>query len=193
MATSSSPSKTPSDEKEIVRQLLRESELSRDQLPYTDEFALLKRKYEATVHRRTTDSQFWLLLRRGGKPGGLGREKSRRKKMPDPQLTTEQKLELLRLFPDGLGIRDQLPYTDEYDRLHQQFNRLTQLKLDQREFWRVLCRVGKASRKPQPIFQSAPLGGLPKDLVDYVEDQNPGGAESQPSQLNAFVAGRLPR
>jgi len=184
LATSSSLPKTPSGDKEIVRRLLRETEFSRDQLPYTDEFARLKREYETTVHRQVTDSQFWLLLRRGGKPGGLARDKSRKKKMPDPQVTTEQKLELLRLFPDGLGIRDQLPYTDEFDRLHRQFNRLTRLKLDQREFWRVLCRVGKASRKPQPIFESAPLGGLPKDLVDWVQDQNPwwSGKPAKPTE-----------
>ena len=49
-ATSSfvAASKTRLDEDELVRQLLQEAELSRDQLPYSDEFSRLKRKYEAS-------------------------------------------------------------------------------------------------------------------------------------------------
>jgi predicted AAA+ superfamily ATPase len=161
------------DETKVVGQLLHEAKYSRDQLPYTDEFARLKRQYETCLHRRVTDSQFWRSLVRVGKRGKQAREKSRKVKVPSPKLTTEQQLELLRLLPDGIGNRDQLPYTDEFDRLRRQFNKLTRSKLDQREFWRVLSRVGKRSRKPQPIFQSAPLGGLHEDLVKYLEVQNP--------------------
>jgi predicted AAA+ superfamily ATPase len=108
-----------------------------------------------------------------GKKGGFARDKSRRRRVPAPKLSTEQQLELLRLFPDGIGSRDQLPYTTEFDELHRRFSRLTDLKLDEREFWRVLSRVGKRSRKPKPLFQTAPLGGLQPELVQWLEIQNP--------------------
>jgi len=158
---------------EGVQPLLGEAVLSRDQLPYTDEFARLKKKYETRLRRQVTDSQFWRSLVRVGKRGGLARGKSRKTKVPSPTLTTEQKLELLRLLPDGIGSRDQLPYTDEFDHLHRQFSRLTRTDFDEREFWRVVSRVGKQSRKPQPLFQTAPLGGLPEELVQFLELQNP--------------------
>ena len=161
------------NETEVVRQLLSEAVLSRDRLPYTDEFARLKKKYETRLHEQITDSQFWRSLVRVGKRGGLARGKSRKTKVPSPKLTTEQQLELLRLLPDGIGSRDQLPYTEEFDNLHRQFSKLTRTNFDNREFWRVVSRIGKRSRKPQPIFQTAPLGGLPEELVHFLELQNP--------------------
>jgi len=66
-----------------------------------------------------------------------------------------------------------LPYTQEFDHLRSRFSQLTGTTLKKREFWRVLSRVGKRSRKPQPLFDTAPLGGLPADLVQLLELQNP--------------------
>lgn len=143
-----------------------------DQLPYTDEFDRLKVRFERAVRREVSNSQFWRILKRVGKRGGLSR-KGKRVKVDSPPLSREQQLEIIRLLPDGTGSRDQLPYTSEFDRIHRQFNRHTKLNLDKREFWRVVSRVGKKSRKPQPIFEAAPLGGLPGELVAFLQDQNP--------------------
>ena len=159
---------------DVARNLLRESEFSRDQLPYTPEFERLKKKFTKLSRRNVEDSEFWQLLTRAGKrEGGLARDKTKNKRVPSPKLTTEQQLELMRLLPDGIGSRDQLPYTELFDHLHSQFTKLTRTRLDAREFWRVLSRVAKRSRKPQPIFQTAPLGGLPEELVNFLELQNP--------------------
>lgn len=173
-----------SNETELIRQLLSEAALTRDQLPYTDEFARLKKRYETRLRAHVADSQFWRLLVRVGKRGGLGREKSRKTSVPSPKLTTEQQLELLRLVPDGIGSRDQLPYTEEFDSLNRRFTRLTRTGFDKREFWRVVSRVAKRSRKPRPIFQMAPLGGLPEGLVHFLELQNPwwGGKPAKPTE-----------
>jgi predicted AAA+ superfamily ATPase len=172
-AASSSVSRTRLDETEVVRQLLEEAELSRDQLPYTDEFARLKREFETRLRRRVTESEFWRLLVRVGKRGGLARPKSEIQKVPAPKLTTEEQLEMLRLLLDGIGTRDQLPYTERFDILHRRFNRLIRANLDQREFWRVLSRVGKRSRKPKPLFDAGTLTGLHEELVQLLERQNP--------------------
>jgi predicted AAA+ superfamily ATPase len=172
------------NETDAIRQLLHEADLSRDQLPYTDEFARLKKKYEAQLHKRVTDSEFWRSLVRVGKRGGLARKKSKQKRVPAPKLPTEQQLELLRLFPDGIGNRDQLPYTEEFDGLHRQFSKLTRTTLSKHEFWRALSGVAKRSRKPQPLFQTAPLGGLPEELVHFLELQNPwwSGSPAKPTE-----------
>ena len=119
-----------------------------------------------------------------GKRGGLARPKSRKTRVPSPRLTTEQQLELLRLFPDGIGNRDQLPYSDRFDAIHRQFNKLIRANLDRREFWRVLSRVGKRSRKPRPLFDATPLGGLHEDLVEFLLLQNPwwSGKPAKPTE-----------
>ncbi len=160
------------DEMQFVRELLKNAVHSRDQLPYTDEFVELKKRYEGQFSR-ISNSEFWGLLTKIGKKGGLARDKSVQRRVTAPRISTEQQLELLRLFPDGIGSRDQLPYTSEFDELHRRFTRLTGLKLDKREFWRVLSRVAKRSRKPKPLFESAPLGGLQPELVQWLEIQNP--------------------
>ncbi len=177
-------SKTQPDETHVIRQLLQQAVHSRDQLPYTDEFLRLKSKYERHLRQTVPDSAFWRLLTRVGKKGGLARDKSQRKTVSSPKLTTEQQLELLRLLPDGIGSRDQLPYTADFDALHRQFSRLTGTKLDKREFWRVLSRVAKRSRKPTPIFDAAPLGGLHPELVHFLELQNPwwSGKPAKPTE-----------
>lgn len=181
-ATSTTPSKKQFEKVPFVKKLLREAEHSRDQLPYTTEFADLKRQYERASGSRVGDHEFWELLWRVGKRGGLARAK--RSKVLSPKLTREQQLEMLRLLPDGIGSRDQLPYTDEFDHIHRQFSRLTRTNFDKREFWRVVSRVAKRSRKPQPLFETAPLGGLPEELIHFLERQNPwwSGAPAKPAE-----------
>jgi len=143
-------------------------------LPYTPEFERLKKRYtKLSGPTVANDSEFWQLLTRAGKRGGLARDKTKNKRVPSPRLTTEQQLELMRLLPDGIGCRDQLPYTELFDHLHSQFSTLTRTRLDAREFWRVLSRVAKRSRKPKPVFQTAPLGGLNHRLVEIIQFQNP--------------------
>lgn len=159
--------------KEFVLKLLAEIELPRDALPYTDDFDTLKAKYEK--HQRTTldDVGFWRMLSSVGKGGGLGTKGTKKKAPPTPSLTADEQLEILRLMPDGIGNRDHLPYTAKFDDLHRRFVKLTGKKLDKHEFWRGLSRVAKLSRKPKPVFDTLPTGGLDKELIDFIDLQNP--------------------
>lgn len=172
-ATSEPSSERSPESKATVRELLRESSLPRDALPYTDEFTRLKKAYEARTGDEVSDVDFWRLVWQVGKRGGLG-EKGTRKRAPGtPRLTTEEQLEVLRLFPEGIGDRDRLPYTPEFNRLHRQFTRLANRQLTKHEFWRAVSRIAKRSRKPRPVFDTAPLGGLPRDMVQFLERTNP--------------------
>lgn len=157
----------------ILRQLLAGATLPRDALPYTDEFQKLKRHFTKRTKRVFDDVDFWRILARVGKRGGLARKANRKQAPSAPTLTDEQQLEILRLMPEGIGSRDGLPYTAEFDRLHRQFSKLTGKKLTQWEFWRVLSRVGKRSRKLEPLFASAPPGELPPNTVKLLDDLNP--------------------
>jgi len=165
--------KYPSDVKSFVLKLLQVSELPRDALPYTEEFARLKAEFERAHKRDIKDVEFWRMLASVGKGGGLAK-KGRKKQAPRTStLSDSEQLEILRLMPDGIGNRDHLPYTERFDAMHQQFCKLTGKKLDRHEFWRGVSRVAKLSRKPKPIYETAPLGGLNLDLVQYLEHNNP--------------------
>ena len=161
------------DVKAIVRRLLTESLSPRDALPYTAEFDTLKECFRDRTGHGLSDAEFWRMLWQVGKRGGIGRPEGRRRAPRTPSLTREQQLELLRLFPEGIGERDNLPYTRRFDELHRQFSKLTRTRLSKHEFWRAVDRVAKRSKKPRPIFERAPLGGLPKALVQALERFNP--------------------
>lgn len=163
----------PNDDSEsFVRELLKQSTVPRDALPYTDEFKKMKARYEQHVGAKQQDNAFWRILGVVGKKGGLSG--GERKKSPGPvTLNRNQQLELMRLFPDGIGGRDSLPYTNHFDELHQRFEWLTATKLSPREFWRALVNVAKKSRKPTPIEGEIAPGELPLELVESLSQQNP--------------------
>lgn len=107
-----------------------------------------------------------------GKGGGLD-TKRRRKAPTTPQFSADEQLEILRLFPDGIGNRDHLPYTARFDAMYARFKSITGRNLDKHEFWRGVSRVAKLSRKPRPLYETVPLGGLNPELVAFLERNNP--------------------
>lgn len=147
--------------------------LPRDALPYTEQFEGMKKAFEERQKTTLADDRFWRMLSRAGKAGGLGKAKEKKKAPRTQPLSEEEQLEILRLCPDGIGNRDHLPYTAKFDELHKQFNKLTGKKLSKHEFWRSVSRVAKLSRKPKPLFETLPAGGLDQELLDFIDRQNP--------------------
>ena len=158
----------------LIQELLFNSETPRDALPYTQEFDNLKRRYQEQTGQPISNHLFWKLISRVGKRGGF-KKTGLKKSLPSKRHTTPkwQQLEILRLFPEGIGGRDDLPYTKRFDELYSRFSSLTGAKVTKHEFWRAVSGVAKKSRKPKPIFEAAPLGGLPADTIDFLERNNP--------------------
>ncbi len=156
-----------------MQSVLRESTVPRHALPYTELFSTLKKQYETKLAVTVADVDFWRMISSVGKSGGLGVKGQKKKASRTPTLTAGEQLEILRLFPDGIGNRDHLPYTPKFDEIHRRFTNLTGKTLSKHEFWRVLDRTARLSRKPTPVFAEAPLGGLAQDLVLFLQRQNP--------------------
>ncbi|MBI5863499.1 MAG: ATP-binding protein [Planctomycetes bacterium] len=170
--------------KEFVLKLLAEIELPRDALPYTEPFDKLKADFERRQNVSLDNVDFWRMLSSVGKGGGLA-PGGRKKRAPrTPTLTDDEQLEILRLMPDGIGNRDHLPYTAEFDEMHRRFTQLTGKKLTKHEFWRGVSRVAKLSRKPKPVLEASPVGGLSDELVAFLERNNPWW-RGQPSRASA--------
>ena len=159
--------------KRTIQRLLVESPIPRDKLPYTDEFDRLKKVYQTKMKVTVSDHEFWTLLSKIGKYGGAGGQDGRKKAPDTRKLTEDEKLEIRRLFPEGIGHRDNLPYTPEFDDLYRRFTQRIHAKFTKHEFWRATSHVAKLSRKPKPVFDTAPLGGLPEAMVHYLERTNP--------------------
>jgi predicted AAA+ superfamily ATPase len=159
-----------SEEEAWIRDMLLCTHLPRDAIPYSEEFPRLKQKFEAKIGRSIGNAEFWQALDNVGKKGIDG---PRKKRVLSPKLAVEHQLELLRLLPEGIGTRDRLPYTPKFDELHRRFGKLTDTKLNKHEFWLAVSSVAKKSRKPEPLFQSAPVGELPQISVEILEFLNP--------------------
>ncbi len=170
-------------EEALSRGLLKSTTTPRDALPYTEEFTDLKRQFSDAAGRSVSDVDFWQILVHVGKRGLGGPRKRRR---PAPKLATEEYLEILRLLPEGTGTRDRLPYTAEFDDIHRQFIRLTRTKLTKHDFWRAVSSLAKRSRKPKPIFEEAPLGGLPRATVEILEFTNPWWRGESPPETQRY-------
>jgi len=125
---------------EHIRDLLNETELARDQLPYSDEFGRLKECFYDRALKKLTDSEFWEVVARVGKQGGV-----RGKKTKDnaPELSDEQKASLRKLLPMPLGQTDSLPYTDKMKSLVERFNKTFGLSLGEREVWLAVLGLRK--------------------------------------------------
>ena len=125
---------------EHVRELLDDTELARDQLPYTEEFDGLKEGFYDRTFKKLSDAEFWQILLRIGKQGGVRGKKTRDHA---PELSEDQKQALRRLLPVELGKTDSLPYTDRMTRLVASFNRATGLDLTERDVWLAVLALRK--------------------------------------------------
>jgi predicted AAA+ superfamily ATPase len=157
----------------LVQNMLRESDVPRDSLPYTDTFDSLKKQYESNSGEQIGDHEFWLLVDKIGKFGGLASPGKKKRGSKAPALSSNEQLEVLRQLRDWIGNRDHLPYTTKFDEMHHQFGKLTGRKLSKHEFWRALSNEAKNARKPKPVHVAAPVGSLTPELVAFLEDRNP--------------------
>lgn len=163
-------SKLTATDRAFVRDLLK-SAPPRDRLPYSTEFAELKSQFVRHLGKSVSDHEFWTLLVREAKKGGFSKQQLQRREIVDVVLSLDEQLEILRLFPDGIGSRDRLPYTPQFDELHRRFGWLTQRTLSQHEFWHALTNVAKKSHKPKPVA-AIHDGELPNEVVQVLLEQN---------------------
>lgn len=157
----------------LVHSLLADTTVPRDSLPYTEEIERLRAEFNKEQGTAVKDVDFWRMLSTIGKRGELAKTGKRKKGSVAPTLSDEEQLEILRLMPDGVGNRDHLPYTAKFDAMHQRFAKLTGKKLTKHEFWRAVSLVAKNARKPKPVYETAPVGGLSPELIAFLEGNNP--------------------
>jgi len=125
---------------EHVLELLRQASVARDSLPYTDEFASLKRQFFDRSLKNLTDEEFWGAIVAVAKKGGVT-GKPRTKEGPD--LGAEERELLKSLLPVPVGEIDRLPYTNRFDKLVARFNSRINRGLSKREIWLAVLRLRK--------------------------------------------------
>jgi len=114
-----------------------------DALPYTDAFEKLMARVKLTDAEAEHRAVFHRLhnLRKAGKLPRMGRADS-----SPPVLDYEHEQLLIGLVAGevgSLGQRDQLPYTEGFDRVAGAFARQTGLNLTRHDLWRVIAKLAK--------------------------------------------------
>ena len=133
-----------SSEDSLLMELYEQVGRPLDDLPYTEEF---DRLYEAFCQKCPGRTKYDVVerlfrLRKAGVLTRLGHGLSGPVSVADEDVSALEPL--VRKYAGTLGQRDRLPYTAEFDRLVEEFNRRSASKpLDAHAVWRLVARVAK--------------------------------------------------
>ncbi len=162
--------KSTKEQKDFVKKQIIISEIPRDSLPYHKKFEELYRDYQAGDFPKLTKNDYWLLIQRACKEGDA--KQLNPTKLSTIPSTEAEKVEILRLLPDSAGERDRLPYTTAFDHIHELFKKHTGRSIAKNDFWRLVLRTAKGSRKPQPVDIN-PSNTLSESLLTELHAMNP--------------------
>jgi cephalosporin-C deacetylase-like acetyl esterase len=114
-----------------------------DDLPYTDEFQSIVAAVRLHAAAMTDREIFHKLhnMRKAGRLPKLGRATASK-----PAVIAEDERLLIQLVEEAVGStgqRDQLPYTEPFNRLIWEFNRRTGRELHPHEVWRLVATLSK--------------------------------------------------
>ncbi len=137
------PDEDPAQDRDALVAIYTEIGRTADDLPYTRHFEELYSKYTRNLSEpKPTPSEVWrqlLTLRK--KKGGLPKLGPAISK--PPAITPEQKEQLRHLLGDEIGRRDRLPYTEAFDKLVIDFNKLFARPFTPHIIWRLVATLAK--------------------------------------------------
>jgi len=128
--------------RDLLIKLYQQLGRTADDLPYTPHFESLYGPYaESHPDPKPSRAETWrhlLNLRKAGKLPKLGEAKSR-----PPTVTPQELSSLKALLGPSTGRRDRLPYTEQFDKLVDEFNRTLPRKLSPHLVWRLVATLSK--------------------------------------------------
>ena len=158
------------EQRDFAKKQLIHSEIARDSLPYHRKFDELYHEYKESGLPELSQHDYWLLLSKTGKKGGA--RQIIRTRLPVVPSTEAEKVEILRLIPHSTGERDHMPYTEAFDHAYGLFKKHTKSNIDKNDFWRLVLKITKNSRRPQPIDIN-PGNELSESLLTELHAMNP--------------------
>ncbi len=138
-----SPDEAPAQDREQLVRIYAQIARTADDLPYTPHFEELYSRYTRSLpDPKPTANEVWRQLltlrkRKGGLPK-LGPAISRA-----PELEPRHKDHLRALLGESIGRRDRLPYTEEFDKLVEDFNKQFARPYAPHVVWRIVATLAK--------------------------------------------------
>lgn len=128
--------------RELLSKLYVEIGRTADDLPYTPDFERLFALYSSQhAEPKPTRREVWrhlLNLRKGAKLPKLGEARS-----ASPDVGVEGERKIRELLGENIGRRDRLPYTEQFEKLVDDFNKTQARKLSPHLVWRLVAKLAK--------------------------------------------------
>lgn len=130
-------------DQEHLQELYDHYGVARDELPYTTAFDELCQGFQDRTFKNAHAEQIFAALlkhvRSGGNPS---------KETATIMLTEEQIKQLKAILPRHAKGGKLLPYGDEFESAHKEFNKISGRDLAPAEFWRAVTKSAGPKRKP---------------------------------------------
>jgi hypothetical protein len=155
------PLKLSAIDQEHLQELYDHSGVARDELPYTLMFDDLCQGFQDRTFKNAQPEQIFAALLKHVRSGG-NPSKEAATALP---LSEDQLKQLKGLLPRHAKGGKLLPYSDEFEAAHKEFNKLAAVDLQPAEFWRAISKSAGAKRRP-PTRAKAVVAAGPADDDD---------------------------
>ncbi len=138
------PLKLSSIDREHLQELYDAAGIPRDQLPYTTKFDEIWEGFQDRTFKNAEREQIYGALIKYARSGSHP--------APDdsssPDVTDDHLKQLKALIPRHSRAGKILPYSDEFEAVRGEFNKLAKMELTEQQFWQAILRSQGPKRKP---------------------------------------------
>ncbi|MDB5331915.1 MAG: hypothetical protein JWP03_3066 [Phycisphaerales bacterium] len=137
------PLKLNSIDQEHLQELYDSSGVARDELPYSAEFDTIVQGFQDRTFKNADHEQlFGAILKYVRSSSNAAKE------VPAVELNEEQLKQLKVVISRHGSGGKMLPYSDQFNSAHAEFNKVSGASLSDQDFWRSLQRMHGTKRKP---------------------------------------------
>ncbi len=138
------PLKLNAIEQEHLQELYDAAAVARDELPYSDKFEELWQGFQDRTFKNAEREQvFGAILKYTRSSGNAATDQSENNRLTEDQ-SKQLKVLLVRAGKTG----KLLPYSDEFESLRKEFNKISKGELNEKEFWQATQQAGGPKRRP---------------------------------------------
>jgi hypothetical protein len=137
------PLKLNSIDQEHLQELYNAAGVARDELPYSEKFDEIWQGFQDRTFKNAEKEQLYAAMLKYTRSSGNAAAE-----LPASVLDDEQLKQLKVVVTRHAKGGKILPFSDEFDSAHREFNKLTGTTLSDQEFWHGILRAQGSRRKP---------------------------------------------
>lgn len=137
------PLKLNAIDQEHLQELYNSAGVARDELPYTPAFDALVQGFQDRTFKNADHEQVYAAIIKYVRSSSNAATT-----LPPGTLNDDQLKHLKPVLSRHAVAGKVLPYSDEFNAAHKEFNKVAAAELSEQDFWRAIMRLQGAKRKP---------------------------------------------